>query len=82
MKAIILLAAMLVVTAAPAEAKFKPFTKLKSLCCGYDRGPVRTILGAPFFVTGFTVTLVADATVVPFVRGVNHYVVEPAVTGW
>lgn len=57
------LIALLMVAGQPAEAK----------------GIFRKVLGAPFWIVGFTVTLVADVTVVPLCEGVTHYIDAPSV---
>lgn len=55
--------ALSILTAQPAEAK----------------GIFRKVLGAPFWIVGFTVTLVADVTVVPLCEGATHYIDAPSV---
>lgn len=61
--AITTLLALLMMAGQPAEAK----------------GIFRKILGAPFWVIGFTATLVADVTVVPLYEGATHYIDAPSV---
>jgi hypothetical protein len=45
-------------------------------------GVLRKVFGAPFWVVGFTVALVADVVAVPFKQGAKHYIDSPAMPGW
>jgi len=66
-----MVASMALATVQPAEAKSY-----------YGTGPVRRVLGAPWVVVGFALSLIGDVTVMPLYRGFKHYVDAPAVKGW